>query len=447
MSLVKTIFQVSKQFPTPPAYLQLSIKVDNAKAISDLANYFKRQCAALHLRLKDENNIEYKKDILKYNLPSFITDLQQAGKFAGLNFTPPMEDAFGSIAINEQNKIIVLNVNHHFGDYEFFKFLLHNFYNNNVTKETPHFPRFTSDVFKKEIERSPKKIAYKNDSKMTRIEPPKEISDTKSKLPNIFGTNYSSAFHPKEKDYNLATNVIDKNTHQKVFMEEEEIIIPQEYYKSYNQIKKAPEFMTEYLWLSHYFAASAYKGDLFKSFKVKTLVDLRKHLRYQPDFEDCYHCSIVAPYVQSISADDKLFNVVSILRNDLEKKINEKEHFSAIKATIETPKSIPGIDFGIIGLGAFNIQKPIVDLHCSFLSNATKIGDKNDFSGTLYMMSFSPFNQVSPSNEIVTKLIYNPNVFPYKYAGTYMRRVSNVLTNASLSQTVGEVFDEIKKIY
>ena len=129
MTLVKTIHQLRTQFPSPPSYLQLSIKVDSENVMNDLVNDFKRQCSALHLCLKDDNHLEYQNDFLQFKLPNCVTNLQHAGKFVGLNFTPPNDIAFSSITTNKRNKIVVLNVNHHFGDYEFFKFLLQNFYN------------------------------------------------------------------------------------------------------------------------------------------------------------------------------------------------------------------------------------------------------------------------------------------------------------------------------
>ena len=130
-------------------------------------------------------------------------------------------------------------------------------------------------------------------------------------------------------------------------------------------------------------------------------------------------------------------------------KLNNKGHFSSFKSKTEQSKLINGIDLGVMCVGAFPIQKPIVDLHCSFLANATEIGDTKSYIGSLYLMSFSPQHSIDSDNpnDIVTKLLYNPNIMPLKDAGIYMRRVEHILTHASFNQTVGEVFDEVNKIY
>ncbi|KAK8897758.1 hypothetical protein M9Y10_015724 [Tritrichomonas musculus] len=446
MSLIKAINKKETTFASPPSYIQLSIKVENRAAIKDLEDYFRKSAACLHLRLKDSNHLEYRDEIKKFEIPSSITDLQEVGRFVGMNFTPPYDVAFGSIAVNEDNNIICLNANHRLCDGGFFKFLMKNYTFNTPPKELPHFPRFTSDQYAEQISKAPEILSYLNDPNMTRIKEIKPVKSIKLAETNIFSKEFKRIYHPDGKNYNFTGNIIeDEKTGQKRYLDEAEIIIPAKLYKSYDAKKNAPEHLTEYLWLSQYFAASAYEGKPFKNLKIRTVNDLRRYLDH-PDFLDCYHCAVTAPACPSVSPDDKLSKVASTLRDDLLRLRKNEAHYSILKAQTDPANLIPGIDLGITGVGAIRIRRPIVDVHCSFLANATQVGNYSRYIGSLFLMSFSGFNPDSPRNDITSKIMYNPNILSKKDADTYMRRIGYVLTHASLDQTIGEVFDEVVKV-
>lgn len=228
-------------------------------------------------------------------------------------------------------------------------------------------------------------------------------------------------------------------------MEKVDVTIPAKNYYTYNPKKNAPSHLTEYLWLSQYFASSAMNKKPFKSFKIKTVNDLRRYLP-NPTFVDCYHCSVTAPSVPSISLDDKLSKIGSELRNDLQKLMDKRIVFSMLKAQVDPKKIFTGIDFGITGVGAFNIKRPILDARLSFLANATQIGDVSNYIGSIVLSSSSAFNHSSNQNDIITKISYNPNLVPEKEAKTYLERIRYVLTKVSLDQTVGDVFEKVMKI-
>lgn len=446
MTLIKAINKKETTFASPPSYIQLSIRVENVSAIKELEDYFRRSAACLHLRLKDQNHLEYRDEIQKFELPSSLTDLQEAGRFAGMNFTPPYDVAFGSIAVNEENKIIILNANHRFCDGGFFKFLMKNYTMNTPPKEVPLFPRFTSDLYADQIANAPDILSYLNDPNMTRIKSIKPVTTIKMAKTNIFSREFKRIYHPDGKNYNFTGNIIeDEKTGQKRYLDEAEVIIPAKQYKTYDPRKNAPEHLTEYLWLSQYFAASAYQGKLFKNLKIRTVNDLRRYLKH-PDFLDCYHCAVTAPSCPSVSPDDKLSKVAKILRNDLLKLRQNEAHYSILKAPTDPSSLIPGIDLGITGVGPILIRRPIVDVHCSFLANATQVGNYSRYIGSLFLMSFSGYNKSSPKNNITSKIMYNPNILSKEDVDTYMQRIRYVLTHASFDQTIGEVFDEVVKI-
>lgn len=446
MSLIKAFTQKETTFASPPSYIQLSIKVENRAAIKELEDYFRKSAACLHLRLKDSSHLEYRDEIQKFKIPSSLTDLQEVGRFVGMNFTPPYNVAFGAIAVNEDNNIIVLNANHRFCDGGFFKFLMKNYTLNTPPKETPHFPRFTSDLYEKQIENAPEILSYLNDPNMTRIKQFKPVPTIKMAKTNIYSKEFKRIYHPDGKNYNFTGNVIeDEKTGQKRYLDEAEIILPAKQYKTYDPSKNAPEHLTEYLWLSQYFAASSYQGKPFNNLKIRTVNDLRRYLD-NPDFLDCYHCAVTAPSCPSISPDDKLSKVAHILRTDLLTLRKNEAHYSILKAQTDPSKLITGVDLGITGVGAIMIRRPIVDVHCSFLANAQQIGDYSKHIGSLFLMSFSGFNKSSPKNNITSKIMYNPNILSKEDADTYMHRIGYVLTHASLDQTIGEVFDEVVKI-
>lgn len=362
-----------------------------------------------------------------------------------MNFTPPTDVALGSIAINEENKIIVLNANHRLCDGGFFKFLMNNYISGNWPKDSPKFPRFTSDLFNDRISKSPKVLSLLNDPTVTRIHNIEPMHDIKL-LPNNISTRvFKDVYHPDSKDYNFAGNIIDSSTNQKRYMNNVEIVIPAKNYKTYNPKTNAPSHLTEYLWLSQFLVGSALNGKPFTSFKIKTVNDLRRYLP-NPGFVDCYHCSVTAPSVPSISLDDKLSTIGRKLRKDLFNMMDAGINFSVLKSPVDQEKIITGIDFGITGVGAIRIKKPIVDAHLSFLANATQIGNVSNYIGSIFLSTVSAFNLSTHENNIVSKVSYNPNLFSEKDIKTYMERIRYILTNVSLDETVGNVFDKVIKI-
>ena len=68
---------------------------------------------------------------------------------------------------------------------------------------------------------------------------------------------------------------------------------------------------------------------------------------------DCYHCSVTVTSVPSISLDDKVSKVARTLRKDLQRMMDTEINFSVLKSLVDQRKIITGIDFGIIGIGAF----------------------------------------------------------------------------------------------
>lgn len=400
----------------------------------------------MHLRLKDENHLEYSKDILKFHIPSRITDLQQAGRFVGLNFTPPTNVAFGSIAVNEENNIIVLNANHRFSDGGFVRFLMQRVAKKSYPKETPIWPKFTSDVFKDEIAAAPEMSSAFTDPELTRIRKIKPNNEIKLISRNTPTQEFYGIYHPDGKNYNFTDNVIqDKSNNQKNYMGEVEFGLHPDEFISYDKKKNAPSNLTEYLWLSQYFAASAYVGKPFNSFKIITENDLRRYLKH-PDFLNCYHTASTCPHDPSISLDDKLSKIANTMRKDLLHLRDINAHFSNLKCKVEPSKIVPGIDFGVSGVGALPIRRPMIDAHFSILANATKVGDLSNYVGSLFIMSTSASDPKKPNNKIFTKIMYNPNIMNDRTINTYLNRIRYVMTKASFDQTVGEVFDGVMKV-
>lgn len=133
-----------------------------------------------------------------------------------LNFTSPYDKTFVSIAYNEENKIIVLNTNHRFCDGGFFKFLMSCYTDHIAPKEIPHFPRFTSDVFREQIKKVPAMIPFVNDENMTRIHNIRPNNHIKCIAKNQASRDLKYIYHPDSKDYNFTGNVIDdESNHQR----------------------------------------------------------------------------------------------------------------------------------------------------------------------------------------------------------------------------------------
>lgn len=121
MPPIKAINKKETKLTSPPSYIQLTLNLETKDAIKELSDYLTESVASLHLCLKDTNHLEYHKNVLQFEVPSRLTDLQDIGRFVALNFTPQPDKSFASLAYNEENKIIVLSTNHLFCDGGFFQ--------------------------------------------------------------------------------------------------------------------------------------------------------------------------------------------------------------------------------------------------------------------------------------------------------------------------------------
>ena len=90
------------------------------------------------------------------------------------------------------------------------------------------------------------------------------------------------------------------------------------------------------------------------------------------------------------------------------------------------------VDLFITGVGAIRIKRPILDVHCSFLANAKKVGNLSTLAGSLYLMRVSGFNPENPRNIITTKTMHNTNIFPPEVIDQYLIHVRYVLTHSSI---------------
>lgn len=70
-------------------------------------------------------------------------------------------------------------------------------------------------------------------------------------------------------------------------------------------------------------------------------MELRRYLP-NPTFFDCYHCSVTAPSVPSISLDYKLYKVAGTLKKDLQPIMDTgiNLNFSVLKSPVDLNKII-----------------------------------------------------------------------------------------------------------
>ena len=365
-------------FSTPSSTIQLALRLDSADYIPQLMDFFSKSLACLHLRLKDENNLVYTKDkIFHYSIPSELTNLGEVSDYVGLNFTPPYEESFGSIATNEKNKLFVVNVSHRFCDGGFFKFLLDKLNNREYPSELPIQPRFASEIFKEEIKNAPTITAPINDENIFRFKPNK----------------LNSLSHPA--------------THQAHY----DIRMKASDFKTYDPSKNSPRNITDIMYLSLYFASAAYKETLFDKLSVQTVIDLRTLLPYEADYLSCYHCGHLYPTISGISPKDKLITLSKRLKDDLNLKRKENKHFSLMK-TIPDMKSISyGIGLCYSAVGVMNIKHPIVDAYAGITMACSQPKSISQTSDILSLFNWSVKDDEKKKNDFTTQLWYNKNVF------------------------------------
>lgn len=441
MSINIPIKKSQMNFATHSSHVQLVLKVESSEAMSDLMNYFTKTVACLHLRLKNDTNLEYMKNIHHFTIPSELTNLHDIQQFTALNFTPPYNEAFGTLATNEKNKIIALNASHRFCDGGFFKFLLNHYNNKYFPKNTPILPKFSSDIFKEEIQNSPDLTPFVNDPKITRFHPSKLPSNTEINKMNKFESLYNI-----NNNYNYGKNVVDPKDHQFKYYQSYDIRMTASEFSTFNKSKNAPRELTKLMWLSQYFAASAYQNKPFDSFKIGTIVDLRPNLPNKPNFLNCYHCGQIAAYAPSISLNEKLSDFGKRLQQNLLDQRKNNAQFSLFKWSVNPNAIIPGIALGYSAVGAMNIQRPIVDAYVGIIMGAPKAKSPQTVCDALNLFNWSVSNKSENRNDFITQVWYNPNVFDYNEISHYGRRVEYFIRNISLNQTVGEVYDIIKKV-
>lgn len=400
-------------FTTSSSTIQLVLKVDSSKAVSDLVDFFSKSVACLHFRLKDENNLEYTKDkIYHYTIPSNITDLKDVSDYVGLNFTPDVKDSFGSIATNEKNKLFVLNVSHRFSDGGFFKFLLDEFNKGEYPKETPILPRFTNDIFSKEIKEAPVITPPLNDKSIFRFNPNKLAS------PNLPATHC---------------------THYDIKMKASE-------FKTYDPIKNTPRSITDIMYLSLYFASASYKEKLFDKFSVATVIDLRTLLPYKPDFLNCYHCGHLYPTISNISPSDKLSSLSKRLKDDLSLKRKKDFHFSLIKSVPDMNSLSYGVGLGYSAVGVMTIKRPIIDAYVGILTNCSQPKSVKNALDQMSLFNWSVRDEERKKNDFTTQLWYNQNIFDKDEIKLFAKRIEYFLKNVSLDERIEDVYETIRKI-
>lgn len=400
-------------FATPSSTIQLALKVESSNSISELYDFFTKSVACLHFRYIDDCNLEYNKNkIFQYNIPSELTDLGEVSTYVGLNFTPPKEEAFGSIAINEKNKIFVLNVSHRFCDGGFFKYLLDKFSKKEYPNQTPMLPRFSSDIFKEEIKNAPVIKSFMNDENIFRFTPNKLASTTST---NHYYVNYDIKMKANE-------------------------------FKTYDRSKNSPRNITDIMYLSQYFASSAYKEKLFNKFSITTILDLRESLSYKPDFLSCYHCAQITPTVSGISPNDKLSDLTKKLKEDLKLQRKQNKQFSMLKAKVDVNSIVQGIPLCYSAVGVMNIKRPIVDAYAGILMNCSSPKSVSDAHDQIALFNWSVKDDEQKKNDFTTQIWYNPNIFDSNEIQLYGKRVEYVLKNVSLDQRIGDVYNAVKKI-
>lgn len=413
MSFIVPVKKGLMSFPTPPSIITLVLKVESTNAIQELIDFFSRSVACLHFRYIDDLNLEYNKNkLFQYTIPSELTDLGKVCSYVGHNFTPPKEEAFGSIAINEKNKIIALNVSHRFCDGGFFKFLLDKFSKHEFPEQFPILPRFTAEIFKREIDNAPNIKSSANDTSIFRLIPNKI---TKRKHPSSYFINY---------DINMKATE----------------------FKTYDKSKNSPRNITDLMYLSHYFASACYKEKLFDKFSIATIIDLRESLKYKPDFLSCYHCAQIIPTVSYISPNDKLSDLSIRLRNDLKLKRRQHKQFSMLKATFDINSIINGIILYYSAVGVMNIKRPIIDAYAGILVNCSNPETISNVNDQITLFNWSVRNDEKMKNDFTTQVLYNPNIFDSSEMNLYGKRIEYFLKNISLDQKIGDVYNIIKKI-
>lgn len=400
-------------FPTPPSIITLVLKVESKNAIQELFDFFSKSVACLHFRYIDDCNLEYNKNkIFQYTIPSELTDLGKICSYVGHNFTPPKEESFGSIAINEENKIIALNVSHRFCDGGFFKFLLDKFNKHEFPEQLPILPRFSAEIFRNEINDAPDIKSLFNDPSIFRLIPNKITTKTH---PSSYFINYDIKMKANE-------------------------------FKAYDESKNSPRSITDLMYLSHYFASACYKEKLFDKFSVATIIDLRESLNYKPDFLNCYQCAQIIPTVSNISPNDKLSDLSIRLRNDLKLQRKQNKQFAMLKAKCDINSIVHGIMLYYSAVGVMNIKRPIIDAYAGILVNCSNPKSISAVNDQVTLFNWSVRDDERKKNDFTTQILYNPNIFDSSEMSLYGRRIKYFLHNISLDQKIGDVYNIIKKV-
>lgn len=411
--------------------IQLCLEMDSQSGINSFSNYLQKTVYALQLR-KVDNFIERHKDINKIpivTIPKHVNDsfqsMKQLSNYVQNNFPLNFSEGYGLIAKSSQNskrQYIVLNVDHDFGDGQYFRFLVDRFlhHTDHSIEHLPHFPLQPRDSLKDFWNKSPQNIKDElHDENLTR-----------------FFSNDMANIRDDEFDHFITI----KFPSSKIC-------------KDSKKLTSISNF-TEKLYMGNYFAICSHEKKILDSFGVINVVDFKKHLKREQTFADTSYIGFVSPYTEGITSNKLVSQVGKEMKYSLISKMDKLEHFGYVISN-EYNKTLPryeGITTEFTNVGGVHIKKPVIDL---WMSINIKCTDRQMVSNMGFSVIRDDINTYSEKekenrtvNDIVLRYRYSPRVLSKNESTKLAKSIYHFLTDIPYeSATVGSAYEKVQFFY
>ena len=399
--------------------LQLAFKVDSPKSIPEVINFLDNNVIGLHLQLKGNDLISTKSPTNVKKLPSYVSSLSEAALYSYKN-SPPSDGYLTSLSAND--KIVCLSVPHAFGDGAYFRLLTDSLRHlrdpNSLGKrmtidELPPFPQSNEALFSDKLRTAKDGPLLCDDPEVTRI-----IPNDKPQT-GCFSSYYSYKLNSKE----LRTSINGKLHH-----------------------------FTEALWASMFISACAHNGKLNESAAVATCMNMRNFIpnnpnstkdpfqEYSDDLAKLCVISSVTPKFDGVRRDMTIAELCAGIRKGFEEKVRKGAQYEFMRGHSVNHKILPGSPIEISSVGSLNVGGPIVDAYCSLHAGVS------DQHTHITMTVFSTQND-NGNNDILYRIMYNPNVFGGREMDSFGQATKYFLKNIPFDRTVGDAYDELRSFY
>ena len=398
---------IEKFFANVFCYTQLLIELEDNKRVPEFVHKLNKYIVGFHLKINGDNITLHNNPQPVYDIPKDIRNYRDITNWLFYNHTPPLNQAFGSIAVRDN--LICVNINHLCSDGVNLK---------NLAESLPlpemdvkHvIPASTFTIFKDEIDHviqsGIKSYYLSEDPLISRVIPKRKASCS---LKNS-GVNFKTA-HVSELVCNHNGKI---------------------------------RGLTETLWSAIVLSGAVYNNNKLSPCGTATPVNIRPLLKGNiGKFESC-NCAGSITTTAEIILDETVGDLGRRMRDDFTRKYNNGEVFgfqAAIKRAVVQGKPYPeppGVGLELSNVGPVKISRPITNV---FMSIYFPAGPSAESS----FLTYSTVSDIPECNRITSSLSFSDYTLHLKDASLLNKSVMYAITHIRPETKIRDALDELRK--